>query len=88
MTNSWDAANRLVETAVSSQPLGVSYNGVGDRVAQTVGTTTTYFALDVLGLPEVIQTSPSTGSGQAGNSYLHLPGVIVAESAGVKCATC
>ena len=42
---------------------------------------TTTFALDVQGLPEVIYTSPSTGSGQVGNAYLHLPGVIVAESA-------
>jgi hypothetical protein len=39
-----------------------------------VGVTTTYFALDVQGLPEVIYTSE-------GNTYLHLPGVIVAESA-------
>jgi RHS repeat-associated protein len=81
MTNSWDAANRLVETAVSSQPLGVSYNGVGDRVAQTVGTTTTYFALDVVGLPEVIASRSVTTTSE-GNAYLHLPGVIVAESAG------
>jgi len=27
-------------------------------------------------------TTPSAGSGQAGNAYLHLPGVIVAEKAG------
>ena len=32
-----------------------------------------YFALDVLGLPEVIQTS-------VGNTYLHLPGVIMVEN--------
>jgi hypothetical protein len=43
-------------------------------VGQTVGGNTTDFALDVVGLPEVIQTSE-------GNSYLHLPGVIVAERA-------
>ncbi|MBI1881257.1 MAG: DUF2431 domain-containing protein [Chloroflexi bacterium] len=43
-------------------------------MAQTIGATTTNFALDVQGLPEVIYTS-------AGNSYLHLPGVIMAESA-------
>jgi hypothetical protein len=52
----------------------VAYNGVGDRVGQTVGVTTTHFTLDVgIGLPEVLQTSD-------GNSYLHLPGVIVAEN--------
>ncbi len=38
-----------------------------------MGLTTTYFALDVQGLPEVIYTS-------AGNAYLHLPGVIVTEN--------
>jgi RHS repeat-associated protein len=42
-------------------------------VGQTIGVTTTYFALDVMGLPEVIYTSE-------GNLYLHLPGVIMAES--------
>nr|NIW46903.1 hypothetical protein [Gammaproteobacteria bacterium]NIW99740.1 hypothetical protein [Phycisphaerae bacterium] len=39
-----------------------------------VGLSTTTFALDVQGLPEVISTG-------AGNAYLHLPGVIVAENA-------
>ena len=77
-TNTWDAANRLIETAVSSQPLAVSYDGAnasvrGNRVAQTVGVTTTYFALDVQGLPEVVYTSDD-------NAYLHLPGVIMTES--------
>jgi YD repeat-containing protein len=74
MTNTWDAANRL--TAVDRPPSAASfvYNGVGDRVGQTVGATSTHFALDVLGLPEVIQTGD-------GNTYLHLPGVIVAENA-------
>jgi hypothetical protein len=50
-------------------------------VAQTVGTTTTYFALDVVGLPEVIASRSVTTTSE-GNAYLHLPGVIVAESAG------
>jgi RHS repeat-associated protein len=71
----FDTANRLVETNRDGTALQPVYNGVGDRVAQMVGVTTTYFVLDVIGLPEVIQTSE-------GNSYLHLPGVIVAESAG------
>ncbi len=67
MTNTWDAANRL--TAAS-----FVYNGLGDRVGQTLGLTTTSFALDVQGLPEVIYTSE-------GNAYLQLPGVIMTESA-------
>jgi RHS repeat-associated protein len=73
MTNTWDAANRL--TAVDRPPSAASfvYNGVGDRVGQTVGATSTHFTLDVQDLPEVIQTSD-------GNTYLHLPGVIVAEN--------
>jgi hypothetical protein len=82
MTNVWDAANRLTEVSRNNYTLQPIYNGVGDRVGQTVGVTTTHFALDVQGLPEVIYTSPSTSSGQAGNAYLHLPGVIVAEKAG------
>lgn len=73
MTNTFDAANRLVETERNETTLAPIYNGVGDRIGQTVGVTTTYFALDVMGLPEVIYTSE-------GNSYLHLPGVIMTES--------
>ena len=74
MTNVFDAANRLIETERAETTLQPLYNGLGDRVAQTVGATTTNFALDsATALPEVIYTS-------AGNSYLHLPGVIMAES--------
>jgi RHS repeat-associated protein len=73
MTNSWDAANRLIETSRDDTTLEPVYNGIGDRVAQTVGGNTTYFALDVVGLPEVIYTGE-------GNAYLHLPGVIMAEN--------
>jgi YD repeat-containing protein len=57
MTNTWDAANRLVETTTGNSPLAPHYNGVGDRVGQTVGGNTTDFALDVIGLSEVIYTS-------------------------------
>jgi RHS repeat-associated protein len=75
MTNTWDAANRLTQMANDKSQMANHYNGVGDRVAQTVGVTTTYLALDVQGgLPEVIYTSED-------NSYLHLPGVIMVESA-------
>ena len=48
---------------------------MGDRVAETTnGLTTTHFALDVQGLPEVIYTDK-------GNTFLHLPGVIMTENA-------
>ena len=75
LTNTWDAANRLITAAGSRQPVAVSYDGLGNRVAQTVGVTTTYYALDVaIGLPEVLYTSE-------GNTYLHLPSVIMTENA-------
>ncbi len=75
MTNTFDAVNRLIETQREGTTLQPVYDGVGNRVAQTKGATTTNFALDVgVGLPEVIYTSK-------GNTYLHLPGVIMAESA-------
>jgi RHS repeat-associated protein len=74
-TNTWDVANRLIAATRAATTLQPMYNGIGDRVGQTVGATTTHFALDVAGgLPEVIYTSQ-------GDAYLHLPGVIVAESA-------
>ena len=73
MTNTWDTANRLVESSRNGNMVQPVYNGVGDRVGQTVGVSTTYFALDVQGLPEVVYTSD-------GEAYLHLPGVIMTES--------
>jgi YD repeat-containing protein len=74
LTNTWDAANRLIETTRAGTTPQPSYDGLGNRVGQTVGLSTTTFALDGHGLPEVIYTS-------AGHAYLHLPGVIVAEEA-------
>lgn len=74
MTNTWDAANRLAEITRDSYTLEPIYNGVGDRIGQTVGVTTTYFVLDVQGLPEVIYTSQS-------EAFLHLPGIIAVRSA-------
>ena len=77
MTNTWDAANRLINSTNSTNSLTPIYNEVNDRVGQTVGVTTTNFALDIAGgLPEVIYTSDS-------EVYLHLPGVIMTEKAGV-----
>lgn len=77
MTNTFDAANRLISATRVSTTIQPIYNGVGDRIAQTVGATTTNFALDVQGLPEVIYAS-------SGESYLHLPGVIMTEKAGQR----
>ena len=74
LTNTFDAANRLVETQRDGTLLEPIYNGVNDRVGQVTAGVTTTFALDIAsGLPEVIYTSE-------GNVYLHLPGVIMAES--------
>lgn len=82
MTNTWDAANRLVAATRGSDTLEPIYNGAGDRVAQTAGLTTTYFTLDVQGLPEVIYTSGGEAYPSASlRTSLRLPGVIVAESA-------
>ncbi|MCP4360703.1 MAG: RHS repeat-associated core domain-containing protein, partial [Chloroflexi bacterium] len=74
LSNTWDAANRLIASERDGTLVEPIYNGVNDRVGQTVGLSTTNFALDVAaGLPEVIYTSD-------GDAYLHLPGVIVAKS--------
>jgi RHS repeat-associated protein len=74
LTNTFDAANRLIDTTRSGTTIEPIYNGVNDRVGQTVGLSTTNYALDVAGgLPEVIYSSE-------GNLYLHLPGVIMTES--------
>ncbi len=52
-----------------------TYNGDGDRVAQTINGVSVDLALDVVGLPEVIATSN-------GDKYLHLPSLIVQQQAG------
>ncbi len=58
MTNVFDSANRLVESQRDQNIVQPMYNGLGDRVGQTVGLSTTHFALDVQGLPEVIPLLP------------------------------
>jgi len=74
MTNSWDAANRLIASQRNGTLLQPIYDGVGNRIGQVKNGITTTFALDVAaGLPEVIHTSE-------GNVYLHLPGVIATEN--------
>jgi RHS repeat-associated protein len=63
--------------AVPAPPDGVTaiftYDGDGNRVAQTINGMTTQLILDRIGLPEVIATG-------AGDTYLHLPGVIVTQN--------
>jgi RHS repeat-associated protein len=62
---------------VPAPPDGVTaifiYDGDGNRVAQTINGMTTQLILDRTGLPEVIATG-------AGDTYLHLPGVIVTQN--------
>jgi hypothetical protein len=73
-TNTFDVANRLTQSQRATNTLQIAYNGLNARVSQTVGATTTNFALDVAGgLPEVISTT-------RGTAYLHLPGVIMAQN--------
>ncbi len=74
MTNTWDAANRLQAGQNVKFKVQNYYNGTGNRVAEVSNGITTTFTLDIQGLPEVIQTG-------AGETYLHLPGIIVTESA-------
>ena len=74
LTNTFDAANRLTASTRDGNTVQPIYNGVNDRVGQVTAGVTTTFALDIAGgLPEVIYTSED-------NVYLHLPGVIMAES--------
>ena len=84
MTNTWDAANRLIATQRANQEtineLVPVYDGLGNRVAQTKGASTTHFALDsTMGLPEVIASRSVTNTSE-GNTYLHLPGLMMTES--------
>ena len=68
------ALRRNQETA-EPLPFRIARGGQrGDRVRQVVSGTTTYYTLDVEGLPEVITSAEEI--------YLHLPGVIVTEKAG------
>ncbi len=84
LTNTWDAANRLVETQRNQNIVQPIYNGVNDRVGQTVGITTTHFALDIAaGLPEVIASHVTNTS--EGNTY---PASSSPKVARARLATC
>jgi YD repeat-containing protein len=72
----WDAANHLI--AVSGQPSAVSYeyDGLGNRVAQTVDGVETSYVLDVAGgLPEVIVAT----SGGASTYYVQVQGQVLGQ---------
>ena len=84
LTNTWDAANRLIATQRANEAvineLVPIYDGLGNRVAQTKGATTTHFALDsTMGLPEVIASRSVTNTSED-NTYLHLAGLIVTQN--------
>ncbi len=73
-TNTYDQANRLKTVTQGANSYAFAYNGVGDRLRQSVsGITTTIYALDpAAGLTQVLSDGsstylygPSTGSGQA-----------------------
>jgi len=66
----YDAVDRLLTVSRAGTTVQFTYNGVGGLVAQSVNGSTKSFALDVVGLPEVVSTSD-------GEVYLHLPGTIL-----------
>jgi len=73
-TYSYDHANRL--TAVSGQPSAFSfaYNGLGDRLQQTVGGVTTDYTLGVVrGLTQVLADGQQTFSYGLGRIAQHGP---------------
>ncbi|MHB8627019.1 MAG: DUF7948 domain-containing protein [Aggregatilineales bacterium] len=63
---SWDRANRLLSVGSTSY----LYNGVGQRVQQTVGATVTQYLLDIQpGLAKVLQATTGTNV----TNYIHGP---------------
>jgi RHS repeat-associated protein len=72
----WDAANRLVSAEVDGVVSAYEYDGLGNRVAQTVGGVTTEYVLDVGGgLPEVIVAT----TGGASTRYVQVQGQVLAQ---------
>ena len=78
---SYDHANRLKAVSGPSSLYAFAYNGLGDRVSQTVGITTTNYTLDLaVGLTQVLDDGTYTylyGNGRiaqhdaAGLQYFH-----------------
>jgi len=57
----YDPANRLVSASGGSSSVDYSYNGLGDRLQQTVGSTTTTYVLDLnAGLTQVLSDGTDT----------------------------
>ncbi len=78
-TYAYDAANRLITATQGTTVSAYRYDGIGNRVAQTVNSSTTRYALDVGGgLYEVI--AATTGSNT--NRYVQINGQILARNGG------
>jgi RHS repeat-associated protein len=75
-TFTYDAANRLTSVTSGTLTTTFEYDGLGNRMAQTVDGVTTEYVLDVAGgLPEVIVAT----TGGAGTRYVQAQGQILAE---------
>ncbi len=60
-TYTYDQANRLKEKTRGATVYTFAYNGVGDRLSQTVGVTTTHYVLDpAAGLTQVLADGTNT----------------------------
>ncbi len=69
LTYSYDQANRLKQATQGANTYTFTYNGVGDRLSQTVGVTTTRYVLDpAAGLTQVL--SDGTNAYLYGNGRL------------------
>ncbi len=61
LTYSYDQANRLKQVTQGANTYTFAYNGVGDRLSQTVGITTTRYVLDpAAGLTQVLADGTNT----------------------------
>ena len=61
LTYSYDQANRLKQATQGANTYTFAYNGVGDRLSQTVGITTTRYVLDpAAGLTQVLSDGTNT----------------------------
>jgi YD repeat-containing protein len=69
-TYAYDAANRLVSVSNQSSVSSYQYNGLGDRLSQTVDSVTTNYVLDLnAGLTQVLADGTNTylyGNGRIG----------------------
>jgi RHS repeat-associated protein len=75
-TFTYDAANRLTSVTSGTLTTTFEYDGLGNRVAQTVDGATTTYTLDVAGgLPEVIVAT----TGGASTHYVQIQGQVLAQ---------